>query len=337
MTRADGYAGLLTLLGARPVGRGWDARCPVRDRHRNGDRSPSLRLWVGGRGELVARCLACRAGWPELLAATGTVAAEWWPGGAIRSHSGRISVGRVVDVYDYTDDACNPVAQKVRREPGFGGASKHCSWRRPLPPEARDAVGISPDTPAWVYGLDGGYYAPHQGDRCDWRPCRDASSPGAVAFGQVVPSLYRLPDLLSAAFEEPAFLVEGEKKAKLLAALRLNAVSPPHGASKWDGQWGRFFAGRKVVVLPDNDTPGLGVMDVAAGSLIRWGAAGVKVVAPGPLWDVPEGEDVADWLGRVPAADRRRALLDLIRRHPSYVAQVARSDRATDPGPGGDA
>lgn len=68
---------------------------------------------------------------------------------------------------------------------------------------------------------------------------------------------YRLPDLLEAvAAEEIVFVVEGEKDVENLRALGIPATCNPMGAGKWPEDFSQFFAGARVVVIPDNDESG---------------------------------------------------------------------------------
>ena len=105
--------------------------------------------------------------------------------------------------------------------------------------------------------------------------------------------LYRLPELLaSAGSGVTVFVVEGEKDADNLAALGLIATTNIGGAGKWRADYAQHFAGRHVVVLPDNDEAGEAQAHDVATSL-HGVAASLRVYRlPGLL---PKG-DVSDWL-----------------------------------------
>jgi putative DNA primase/helicase len=105
--------------------------------------------------------------------------------------------------------------------------------------------------------------------------------------------LYRLPELLaSAAQGVTVFVVEGEKDADNLAALGLIATTNIGGAGKWRADYAQYFAGRHVVVLPDNDEAGEAQAHDVATSL-HGVATSLRVYRlPGLL---PKG-DVSDWL-----------------------------------------
>ncbi len=101
---------------------------------------------------------------------------------------------------------------------------------------------------------------------------------------------YRLPQLL-ANQDEPVYVVEGEKDADRLASTRLVATTNPGGAGKWHPQYAQWLAGRKVLILPDNDDPGREHAEDVARSAA--GVAGcVKVIS---LPGLPEKGDVSDW------------------------------------------
>ena len=112
--------------------------------------------------------------------------------------------------------------------------------------------------------------------------------------------LYRLPELLASGPETPIYLVEGEKDVNTLRALGLVATTNPGGAGKWRAEYTPCFAGRQVVIVPDNDRAGW-EHALAVAKALTPVAACVKVVA---LPEVAEKGDVTDWLngsGSLPA------------------------------------
>jgi putative DNA primase/helicase len=92
------------------------------------------------------------------------------------------------------------------------------------------------------------------------------------------------------------YVVEGEKCVDALVELGLTATTTSGGANNWSKADGetirRAFAGRRVVVLPDNDEPGRRYAASAMRDLLQV-AAEVKVL---PLSGLPEHGDVVDWL-----------------------------------------
>ena len=101
---------------------------------------------------------------------------------------------------------------------------------------------------------------------------------------------YRLPQLLNTV--GVAYVTEGEKDAERLADLGLTVTCNPCGAGNWRSEFNRHFVGRNVVILPDNDGPGLAHADSVARSLYPV-AKSVRIVW---LSGVPEKGDVTDWL-----------------------------------------
>ena len=103
---------------------------------------------------------------------------------------------------------------------------------------------------------------------------------------------YRLPELLKASPQDFVFITEGEKDSDRLCDLGFTATTNPGGACKWLKEYNRFFAGRLVAVLPDNDTAGKKHAEQVANSL--YGVAGEIRIVEMP--DLPEKGDVSDWL-----------------------------------------
>ena len=112
--------------------------------------------------------------------------------------------------------------------------------------------------------------------------------------------LYRLPELL---ISKDAVIVEGEKDAdNLTDALkkldlkggRVAVTTNFEGAGpgKWSRSYSPYFAGKDVVILPDNDDAGRARGEEIAASIYPY-AAGIKVVM---LSDLPEKGDVSNYL-----------------------------------------
>jgi 5S rRNA maturation endonuclease (ribonuclease M5) len=129
--------------------------------------------------------------------------------------------------------------------------------------------------------------------------------------------LYRLPELLTA---NEIFVCEGEKDCdNVLAAfaehatgtIRIAATTNFAGAGKWRDEDSKYFAGKRVVILPDNDEPGRRHAEIVARSVQKF-AVGVKVVA---LPGLPDKGDVSDWLGAGHSTDE---LIAEIKKTPSW-------------------
>lgn len=100
---------------------------------------------------------------------------------------------------------------------------------------------------------------------------------------------YRLPGVIRA---NEIYVVEGEKDADRLAGLGLAATCNAGGAGKWRSDWGPYFTGKSVVIIPDNDDPGRKhALDVQASVLAH--AKRVRIV---DLPGLPPKGDVSDYL-----------------------------------------
>ena len=103
---------------------------------------------------------------------------------------------------------------------------------------------------------------------------------------------YRLPELCEAKKSAIVYIVEGEKDAEALHAIGCVATCNIGGAGKWRDAYNEHFRGRKVVVIPDNDSAGRNHAEDVAKNLDGV-AKSVKVV------HLPRGDDkadVSDWL-----------------------------------------
>jgi putative DNA primase/helicase len=118
--------------------------------------------------------------------------------------------------------------------------------------------------------------------------------------------LYRLRELREAGMDQTVWIVEGEKDADRLAGLHLVATTNPMGALKWSMVDSSPLAGRRCVVLADNDDSGRKHAQQVAADLYGK-AASVKVLE---LPGVPEHGDVSDWLGQGGNVQQLRALAD---------------------------
>jgi len=109
------------------------------------------------------------------------------------------------------------------------------------------------------------------------------------------PMLYRLPELRQEMADQPEasiFVCEGEKDADNLRSHGLIATTGSDGALGWNDAFGRFFIGRNVVIVVDNDENGRrGAAKVRAG--LRGVAATIKIIE---FTDLPENGDVSDFI-----------------------------------------
>lgn len=158
-----------------------------------------------------------------------------------------------VAYYNYEDESGEALYRVVRKEPGFGGREKTFVMEQP------DGRG------GWVEGV-----------------------------GDIERIPYRLPQLLATNPGEIVFIVEGEKDVATVESLGLTATCKSNGASGANqfADWLGYFAGRNVIVLPDNDAPGRKfATEVAA--ILKPVAATVRIIA---LPDLPAKGDVSDFI-----------------------------------------
>ena len=144
--------------------------------------------------------------------------------------------------------------------------------------------------------------------------------------------LYRLPDFLRAMAERPddrVFICEGEKDTDTVWGHGLIATTNPNGAGKFRHDFAKYFAGRDVVILADNDERGRAHAEQVA-SILFGVASSVKVVhLPG----LPKNGDVTDWL----ADHSKDDLLAVVESAEDRGAGSRAGDggaSATRPGPG---
>jgi len=108
----------------------------------------------------------------------------------------------------------------------------------------------------------------------------------------VKPIPFKLPELLATPIEQAVYIVEGEKDVLNLMAAGLVATCNPGGAGKWRDEYGRWFKGRNVVIIRDNDEAGRAHGDQVA-RLLDGIAASIKIL---DLPGIPEKGDASDWL-----------------------------------------
>jgi hypothetical protein len=127
---------------------------------------------------------------------------------------------------------------------------------------------------------------------------------------------YRLNWVAHADLAKPIFVVEGEKDADRLlqSGAGIVATCNAGGAGKWDAAWSRYFVGRPIVILPDNDEPGRDHAHDVAIKLFD-SATSIKVVT---LPGLPVKGDVSVWLD---AGHTTAELLALVDATPPVTAE----------------
>jgi len=244
----------------RKSGGSYIAKCPFHD-----DRSPSMSfnfdkgVWRchtenigGGMVDFEMKLNGCSAS--DAMAAVKEIA-------GIAQSSFTHGSSKPEAIYDYRDEQGRLLFQVVKTRDVVTG-KKRISNRRPS------------ETSGWEYSIEG-----------------------------IRRVLYRLDEVLRAT---EIFIVEGEKCADAVRAAYcemkgesdacvvdgFTATTNPHGAGKWLDEFGPFFAGKKVVVVPDHDDTGRAHMQTVATCVSHF-ALGVKWLEL-PLQK--EKDDVADYL-----------------------------------------
>ena len=129
---------------------------------------------------------------------------------------------------------------------------------------------------------------------------------------------YRLEKIIQAANRiksgypvQTVYIVEGEKDVHSLEAIGLIATCNSGGAGKWDENFSKYFQNIPVVILPDNDDPGMEHAQKMAKSLLDI-AKSIKVIE---LPGLPEKGDVSDWLA---AGNTKSDLQLLVKESPEW-------------------
>ncbi|RKW56968.1 MAG: DNA primase [Lachnospiraceae bacterium] len=118
-------------------------------------------------------------------------------------------------------------------------------------------------------------------------------------------SLYNLPAAIRAIKKGyPVYITEGEKDVNTLKDLGFTAVTAG-SVSDWRSEFAHYFTGARVVILPDNDAPGLELKDKILKSL-RAFAHSIKVV----ITSQAEHGDVTDYMNEGHSKEDLKKLMD---------------------------
>jgi hypothetical protein len=91
--------------------------------------------------------------------------------------------------------------------------------------------------------------------------------------------------------ENRIYFVEGEKCAEFLSSRGLPATTIG-GANDWKASLARYFGGKELVLIPDNDQPGRNHIEAVFRDVEAVAASAVILELPG----LAKSEDVVDWL-----------------------------------------
>lgn len=242
---------LKRLHKVRQTGNGWDAACPCRA----DDNNPSVSVGEGADGRVLIHCHrgdGCSTA--EVCTALGIEMGDLFP--PKQNESAHVKkakgVGKLVDTYPYVDSYGTLVMEVLRYKDDEG--KKTFRQRQP------DGSG------GW-----------------NWRTNDLVDKP-----------LYRLPDVETAALNgDVIFVVEGEKDVHTLESYGYVATTNPGGAGaagqrKWLPNHTQSLLGARVLVIADNDEPGLRHGRAVAGELAAAGIAVKLRVTPDPYKDISD-------------------------------------------------
>ncbi|MDZ4688653.1 MAG: DUF3987 domain-containing protein, partial [Planctomycetaceae bacterium] len=274
---------LSRLKTAKRNGKGWSACCPAHE-----DRNPSLSIWQMDNGSAAVKCFA---GCPNdaVLAAIGLTWRDLKP------------------PPDERPPGCATKPRKPKPKPGESSPSPPAG---PSFATADEAVAALVDRlgplacDPWPYHSTDGELV---GMVCRWDRPDGTKTIRPVSLidgrwrhaGMPEPRpLYRWPDLLA---DEVVFVCEGEKAADAVRSLGLVATTSPHGAKSADKTDWSPLAGKQVVILPDNDAPGVQYAETVAALLLSLNPPPrVRIVT---LDGLPNAGDAFDWIEQRDAID----------------------------------
>ena len=133
--------------------------------------------------------------------------------------------------------------------------------------------------------------------RSDPKDFRPMTSDGYLSLEGVERLPYRLPEVLKGIKEsKPILLLEGEKDVDSAIAMGLIATTFVGGTGKWGDEYSEYFRGADVVLIPDNDLPGLKGMTEIATKLhgIASRLSMLELPGLGPRQE-KHGKDFSDW------------------------------------------
>ncbi len=114
---------------------------------------------------------------------------------------------------------------------------------------------------------------------------------------------FRLPKVSQSKF---TLIVEGEKSVIAAESIGFTATCNPMGAGKWRDTYSQHFAGKEVVIIPDNDQVGKDHAKEIYKSLEKI-AASVRILE---LPGVPEKGDIVEWIAAGGTKDKLLALIE---------------------------
>ena len=131
-------------------------------------------------------------------------------------------------------------------------------------------------------------------DPKDFRPLKPNGEMGLDGVERVP---YKLPEVLQGIKDSKLiFLLEGEKDADRATEMGFVATTFLGGAGKWKAEYLEHFKGADVVLIPDNDQPGIkGMQNIA--EQLHGTAKSIKIIELPGLGECVDkhGKDFSDW------------------------------------------
>jgi len=240
---------LARLHKVKKSGSGWSASCPCRA----DDDNPSISVGEGADGRALIHCHrgdGCST--DEICKAMGMEIGDLFPPAPAEKPKSSSGPGRLEDTYKYLDEHGRLVMEVLRYRDEDG--KKTFRQRRP-----------SEDGTGWSWSTSG-----------------------------IKKPLYRLPEVLEAARNRHiVFVVEGEKDVHSIEREGYVATTNPGGAggphqNKWLPDHTASLKGARVIVVADNDEPGLRHAHAVVDELQKAEIPVKLRVAPAPYKDVSE-------------------------------------------------
>ena len=133
--------------------------------------------------------------------------------------------------------------------------------------------------------------------RAEPKDFRPMTTDGRLSLEGVGRVPYRLPELLQGIKDsKPILFLEGEKDADRVAEMGFVASTFVGGTGKWRDEYLEYFRDADIVLVPDNDQPGIkGMQDIA--EQLHGTAKNIKVLELPGLGERKEkhGKDFSDW------------------------------------------
>jgi hypothetical protein len=275
---------------ARPSGKGYKTHCPAHD-----DSHPSLSFGQDENGDGWVKCFS---GCPSnaVLSAVGLTQSQ------LRAKSDANSGKK------QPTPRCFATPQEAIAAYGWGEPAKQWPYH--------DAIGkVAGYVCRW-----------NLGNGKEIRPV-SLTQDGWVLASPLSPRpLFSLP-ALAADSASVVYVVEGEKKVDALTSLGFLGTTSMGGAKAAQQSDWSVLAGRSVVILPDNDEPGVQYATNVEG-ILRNHRASVRIVT---LPGLAKGGDVADLLEQCTTDDERQALRNQISSAADTLQEAANETSGNSP------